>query len=58
MPITLGELAKDPSLIETLRLPPGANEDPDALFEDATYFEQLGELVEKHPIHTPSVRRG
>lgn len=58
MPITFGDLAKDPTLIERLRSPSRASEDPDDLFEDDTYFEQLGELIEKHPIHRPGLRRG
>lgn len=58
MPITFGDLAKDPSLIEKLRSPLHTSEDPDDLFEDDTFFEQLGAEVEKHPIHSPGLRRG
>lgn len=58
MTITLGDLAKDPSLIEKLRSPFRTSEDPDDIFEDDTFFEELGEEIEKRPIGTPGLRRG
>lgn len=55
---TLGDHARDPSLIEKFRSLFRKNKDPDEPLEDDTYFERLGELIEKHPIHRPGLRRG
>ena len=51
---TLEDHARDPSLIEKLRIP----KDPEQKEEDETFFEKLGDEIEKHPIHRPGLRRG